>query len=350
MQEPTTNEDNQQIYSPKEAKKRLKELNMKERGIYTNPKEESFKADTEIKREFALRGELPVFETPLPGQEKKFDYWAERFRERQKQYKETAILVEKQHVEISFNEDTIINFIGDTHIGSPEVYYDRLEQELRAIVNTPNSYVILVGDLVDGFMFNPPQALQMEQPQEQWAFTDSLMKYLSVNKRLLIGFGGDHDASWFLKSGIDPYYKFSQDLGAYYMHGVGHLTAKIGKTAYKLTGAHKLPGHSIRDNTWASKRASAEIQGADIYFSAHTHKKGHSLQAIKDFGGTARKVHFLSLGPYKSSDEYSRKHGWAQQSPEEMFGCSIILKKDSKKIDYFDDILAANTTSAPKTP
>ncbi len=325
-----------QVYSPKEIKK------MRERGIFTGPNEKDFKPEMEVKREFALKGELPVFETPLPGQEKKFDYWSERFRKRQEQYKETATLVEKQHVEISFKEDTIINFIGDTHVGSPEVHYDRLEQELTAIVNTPDSYVILLGDLVDGFFFNPPQALQMEQPQEQWAYVDSLMKYLSSNKRLLIGFGGDHEL-WATKSGPDPYYKFSQDLGAYYMHGVGHLTARVGDIPYKLTGAHKLPGHSIRDNTWAPKRASAEIQGADVYFSGHTHKKGHSLQAIKDFGGLARKVHFLSLGPYKSMDEYSRKHGWAEQSIEEMFGCSVVLRKDKEKIDYFDDILEINS-------
>jgi len=327
-----------QVYSPKEIKK------MKERGIFTGSKEKDFKSDMEVKRELALKGELPVFETPLPGQEKTYDkYWAERFRKRQEQYKETATLIEKQHIEISFKEDTIINFIGDIHAGSPEVHYDRLEQELAAIVNTPNSYVILLGDLVDGFLFNPPQSLQMEQPQEQWAFIDSLMKYLAGNKRLLIGFGGDHDLSWSLKSGIDPYRKFSQDLGAYFMHGVGHLTARVGDIPYKLTGAHKLPGHSIRDNTWAPKRASAEIQGADVYFSAHTHKKGHSFQAIKGFGGVARKVHFLSLGPYKSMDEYSRKHGWAEQSIEEMFGCSIVLRKDKEKIDYFDCILEANS-------
>jgi len=330
------NSENQQIYSKKASKEMI------ERGLYTNQNESSFKSERDVKRELALKGEFPVFETPMVGQERPFEYWSERFRARQEQFKESSILTDHQHVTIQFNEDTIINFIGDTHVGSPNVFYDRIEQELTAIVNTPNSYVILCGDLVDGFFFNPAEFSAMEQPEEQWSYIDSLMKFLASNKRLLIGFGGDHDG-WPKKMGTDPYYKFSNDLNAYYMQGVGHLTAKVGDQEYKLTGAHKLPGHSIRDNTWASKRASAEIQGADIYFSAHTHKKGHSLQAIKSFGGDARKVYFISIGPYKSTDDFSRKHGWAQQSEEEMFGCAIKLSKDKKKIEYFDSILEANS-------
>ena len=320
------------VYPKKEREK------MKERGLYYP--DGSFKPDTQIKREKALAGEHPLLETPLTG-ERPFEYWSERFRKRQEQWKETSS-DEQNHVQISFKGDTIINFIGDTHVGSPNTFYDRLESELTAIINTPNSYVIMVGDLVDGFFWTPAVFEALEPVQEQYAYTDSMLRHLAKSRKLLIGFGGDHD-QWPKKMGIDPYYKFSSELHAYYMHGVGFLTAKVDEQVYKLTGAHRLPGHSIRDNTWAAKRASAEIQGSEIYFSGHTHKKGHSLQAIKSFGGEAKKVHFISLGPYKSTDEFSRKHGWAQQSPEEMFGSSIILRADGHKIDYYDDILEANS-------
>jgi hypothetical protein len=125
------------------------------------------------------------------------------------------------------------------------------------------------------------------------------------------------------------------------MQGVGHLTALVNDQEYKITGAHRLPGFSIRDTTWASKRASQEIQGADVYFNAHTHTKGHSEQTINEFGGVARKVHHISLGPYKPTDEFARKLGFPQQGAESMYGCSVLLKADSKEIIYYGDILKA---------
>ena len=312
---------------------------MKEKGLYYNPKGD-FKSNQQIKRKFALDGELPILETPFPDR-KNWNYWSKRFIARQEQYIESSQLIEKQHVEISFKGDTVINFMGDQHIGGAAVNYNRIEQEVETIINTPSSFVIMVGDTIDGFFFNPAQMEQVEQTPEQWKYVKSLLEYLSENDKLLIGFGGDHDG-WPKKMGIDPYATFAEDLGAYYMQGVGHLTAKVNGQEYKMTGAHRLPGFSMYNNVHPQMRASKEIQGADVYYSAHTHIKGYSFQAIKEFGGTARKVNFISLGPYKSSDEYSRKKGWAVQSPQEMFGSAIILRSDNAQIDYYDDILEAN--------
>src|SRR3990167_575468 len=163
--------------------------------------------------------ENPVFETPLPNQ-KDFSYWSDRFKLRQNKFKETS-QIENRTVSISFKEDTLINFIGDTHVGSPNSYYDRLETEVKTILKKDNSFVILVGDLVDGFFFNPAQMEQIEQVQEQWAYVDSLLKTLASKSKILMGFAGDHD-KWSQKMGVDPYYKFATELGAHYMHGVGN--------------------------------------------------------------------------------------------------------------------------------
>ena len=35
--------------------------------------------------------------------------------------------------------------------------YERLEKEIDTIIAQPNSYVMLMGDLVDGFFWNPAQ-------------------------------------------------------------------------------------------------------------------------------------------------------------------------------------------------
>jgi hypothetical protein len=131
-----------------------------------------------------------VFETPLPVV-KPFNEWSERFEKRAKEFKETE--VRKNHVVIRFPQETLVNIIGDTHIGSPDTNYRRIYEEITSVVETTNSYLILLGDVVDGFFFNPAQMEQIEQPPEQFEYMKSMLRYLGENKKLLVGFGGDHD-------------------------------------------------------------------------------------------------------------------------------------------------------------
>jgi hypothetical protein len=307
---------------------------MQEKGIFISPDE--FESDKHIKRKLA--GELPIMETPKKFP-RDFGYWSDRFEKSQELYKETSD-IETDHVSIQFKGDTIINFIGDCHVGATTTHYDRLRQEIEAIVDTPNSYVILVGDLVDGFFFNPAQMEEVAQAPEQFLYMHALIDHLVKNKKLLMAFSGQHDG-WARKMGMDPYEVFNK-LGAYYMQGVGHLTAKVDDQEYKFVGAHKLPGFSMYNNTHPQMRASKEIQGADIYFGADTHVKGHAEQPIKEFGGEARRVSFISIGSYKPTDEFARKLGYGQMAPEEMYGCSVKLSSENKIVTYYDNILEAN--------
>ena len=311
-----------------------------ERGLYYGPTEDTFKKRSAILKDKAMTGDLPELVTPLP-RERDFHYWSSRFRERQDQYNEVKNDVD--HVIVRFPEKTILNFIGDIHTGSPETDYNRLEQEIEAIVNTPNSYAILIGDLVDGFFFNPAQFNQIEQTPEQWEYVYSMLRYVGSKKRLLIGIGGDH-CLWSFKMGLDPYGQFAEKFGAYYMHGVSYLSSFVGENEYKFTMAHRLPGHSMYSNVHPQMRADrfGGAAGSDVIVSGHTHRKGHSEQAYKQFPGEAKVVHYVSVGPYKAADDYSRKLGFSKLDPAEMYGSAVVLEKDTKGITYYHDILLAN--------
>jgi hypothetical protein len=82
------------------------------------------------------------------------------------------------------------------------------------------------------------------------------------------------------------------------------------------------------------------VQGADIYISAHTHRKQVSQEAVRHFGG-AKKVTHISTGSYKTGDEYGDRNGFAKQKPEEMYGASLRLHEDKKQVDVEYDILEA---------
>lgn len=302
-----------------------------------------FRTAAEIKRKLALEGQTtPHLDTELPVP-RDFTYWANRFERRATEFGET--LQRRNCVTITFPaERTIINFIPDLHVGSPDTAYKRIQQEAEVIVNTPNSYVIGVGDWIDGYFFNPAQFGEIEQAPEQFAYMRSLLDFYAKHKRLLVGFGGDHDL-WANKTGADPYADFSARFGAYYMQGVGYITARVGEVDYRVSAAHRHNGFSIYNKAHAAIRLYRDdAEGADVCVTAHMHQKAYHRQAVKEFGGKARNVDFLSLGAYKAGDEYLRKKGFSDQSPEEMYGQSIALDPHKKDITYYHDIIAANAS------
>ena len=302
----------------------------------------TYKSRDKLILESMKKGDLPILKTPTLKRLTFTDYWSPRFVKRQEEVLEAREQVTNK-VDIQFSpEPTCINFIGDLHTGG-EANYERISEELQTIVNTPNSYVMLMGDVIDGFFFNYAQMEQIEQVPEQIQYTKSLLKYLGDNKKLLVGWAGDHD-KWADKMGNSMYADFFENTGAYFMYGVGYVTLQVGSVEYKLTGAHKLPGSSIYNNNHPQDRALrfGGAWGSDIIVSAHNHKKGHSEKTVVGFGGEAIHVHELALGPYKTQDEYSKKNGWAKQVSTELFGSAVILDADTKHIRYYDDILRAN--------
>jgi len=316
-----------------------------ERGLYRGPSEEDFSSTKEIRKEYALRGDIvePEIITPLPIERGFKDYHSPRFRQRAEQFKEN-FEVPTNHVEIRL-PDTVncINFIPDLHAGSGFTDYERIEQEIDVIMGTPNSYIIFMGDLIDGFFFNSAQMEEMEQTPEQIKYMKALFKHVSSDNRLLAALGGDHDL-WPKKMGINPYADFAETYGAHYLQGMSYLTLYVGEQEYHITLAHQLPGSSIYNNTHPQMRAANRHGGAfgsDIVVSAHNHKKGYSRDTVKAFGNKRHNVHYIALGPYKSQDDYSRKNGWVVQQPEEMYGASVILRPDRNEVVYEHSILGA---------
>lgn len=325
---------------PRKTSKSIKLEGTKMNGIYTGPTEDSFKTEQAIKLEAKLNTpyQNPDLETPLP-QTKDFSYWNTRFKDRQEEYEATN--EKTDHAIIRFHDRTLLTFIGDIHAGSPDTDYAMVQAHLEAIVNTPNSYAVLMGDAIDGYFFNPAQFEQIEQVPEQIEYYHAMLRYLSDSKKLLVGFAGDH-CEWSAKMGHSANADFSKNTGAYYMRGVGYITAKLGDLDYKITGVHRPQGHSIYNNAHGAMRLGRDAEGSDIVVTAHQHAKGIVQQGMKEFAGNGRLVTFIALGAYKRTDAYSQKMGFADNPNETMFGASVILEKNTKAVVPFYDILQAH--------
>ena len=316
----------------------VKEDKVKELGIFTNGNEDSFKSDKDVKRKLALSGDI-YYTTPLPKNPTLNNY-LQRASERQEQMKEMAINNEN-FVGIILPETSSIHIMGDLHFGNPNTDNERIAREIEAIKNTPNNYLFLVGDVVDGIFWGGASD-QSQTLNEQYGFLRTFFK--EMKGKLLLGVSGEHDSKWASKSGADPYFMMTEESEAPYVRGVAEVSIAVGEQDYKLAVQHKAKGHSMYNKNHPTYRESRfSLQGCDVYISAHTHQKQIAQEAIREFGG-ARQVTHVSVGPYKSSDEYSERQGYIKQGPEEMFGASIRLRKDNKKVDVLPDILEAIKT------
>jgi len=274
-------------------------------------------------------------ESPI-SQPPDFKGWSKRFKERQRNF-----IQDSQDVMYTFLVPSMINLLSDLHVGHPSTNYKRIEDEINAITGTPNSYVILAGDLIDNMNWNPGQFEQMEQTPEQVGYIRSVLKHLAGANKLLHHIQGDHDG-WLAKGGMDIQ-KELPAMGVSVSNGPTFFHLSVGKQKYELAGAHQLPGHSIYNNTHPQMRAArfGSMHGADVIFSGHNHKKGISTSYTHELG-EPKEVTYIALGPYKATDSWLLKKGFPSQNPKEMFGASIYLGDKKHEIETDLDIVRAN--------
>lgn len=273
--------------------------------------------------------------TPI-NEKADFNEWSRRFQERQEKFKKN-----ETNFVFSFPGSVLINLISDLHVGHPSTNYKRIEDEVNAITETPNSYVLLVGDEIDNMHWNPGQALEMEQAPEQIAYFRALVEHFIVHNKLLHHISGDHE-EWLGKMGFSLQAELSNK-GVSTSRGPTYFHTEVGENAYELAGAHQLPGHSIYNNNHPQMRAVrfGSMHGADVVFSGHNHKKGVSVSYQHDLG-QPQETTYIALGPYKATDEWLAKKGWPEQKPEEMFGVSLYLNGVAREIQGLLDIVEAN--------
>jgi len=301
----------------------------------------SFRSTEQIRRDLAFRGELPAIiynsSSKLPRDADEHLAIASKVS---KQYKELSPQSEN-FVEVTIQPNSIISMWGDLHLWNQETHHDRVRQELEVIRNTPNSLVILGADLVDGIHWGGEgggeQAASLtEQQQTMWAI------FQALRGKIIIGVSGEHDSKWQMRTGGDPYAVFTELSGAPYIKGVGEVLIHCGEIDYKLVVQHKARGYSMYNKNHPTYReARFELQDADIYINFHTHKKQVSQETIRKFG-RADVITHISAGAYKPTDGYGQREGFVGMLPEQMYGASIMLYGDKKRVDVDFDILSAH--------
>lgn len=304
---------------------------MDERGIYRADKwgrEEGFKSASEIKYD-ALQKGIPIQETPLP-QQRDFEWWQQEMIQR----RDTRMEFEgrPRHIEVAIPTEIpiAVAMMGDQHLGGMYHDYELLGQHVELISEHPLIYVALGGDIVNGMFWNPGQDQELDSFWEQVAHARAMMDKMGPDK-ILWALEGDHDM-WAGKNGITMYHDFLQRYRSHLLRGPSRVELLVGDQNYRIVTAHQFPGHSIYNKSHPAVRAGRELQGADVYVGYHTHDKGHSNQPVREFDGV-KNQYFIMPGPYKYSDEYALKKGYAQQERDQLGAYWVIFHPHQKRIE-----------------
>lgn len=219
---------------------------------------------------------------------------------------------------------------SDTHMGSWASDVDLFETITDEILQTPNVYVLLLGDLVEmaiklrgvGEVTN-----QIMRPDQQLEFIEDWLD--EIGPRVLAATWDNH-AIMREENGTGwSQMKALLKRRFVYHDGIGHLDVTVGSQTYKLALTHKFRGSSYMNRTHGPARYM-RFEGSDreIAIQGDIHTPGISQYydgPIKRLAITCGTLHTRSL--------YGRRHFSLFTMPA--FPCVELYPKEHRMIGYW---------------
>lgn len=149
-------------------------------------------------------------------------------------------------VTIDTDEPIYVLALGDAHLGSWGTDYEVLKQITDEILNTPNLYVILLGDLAQ-MSIKLRNVLEVSDnalpPKYQMMLLDSWLN--EIKHKVICSTWDNH--SVMREEAVVGYSKYAEifERTTTYFNGIGHLDLQVGQQVYKLAVSHFFRGYSI---------------------------------------------------------------------------------------------------------
>lgn len=304
---------------------------MLEKGLYTSTTEDSFKSVKEIREEGIQRVSIE-FAKP---HNKSVNEWFEEIERRSNFRDGIEDSSNYGKIEINTDKPSVIGLASDWHLGAT-IDKRMLQRDIEIMAEHPLvAGVFLLGDLLDSANFNPAQDESILNFEEQRRALISILDYINSNKRIFGMWKGNHDHKWERKYGTSKYAGLSERYNAPVFYGNAYLDMFINDINYKMMGSHRLRGNSTYTNAHPAVRGHKEIQGLDIAFCGHTHKRGVVRQPIREFGGS-RMTYSVVSGTYQTGSEYTKDSGYGEQGGAELGMFWLVLNHDKKMIRVSD--------------
>lgn len=231
----------------------------------------------------------------------------------QKAYARTAQYYRRTQAQtIEFGRGPVaLVFMADLHLGSSGVDYERLFAEARIVRELPNTWLVLVGDLLDNFVHSKLMHVRHQAQasiDDEWALVRRFLEI--VAPKLLVSVGGNHERWTLTLAGIDYFRSVLAQIvpRAIYDANDVLIRVKVGKIGIDLRVRHQWQGNSIYNATHGIERAARFDQNFALGVGAHTHVASLARQFVVN----GRTHLALLCGSYKVYDPFARERGFAQ--------------------------------------
>lgn len=281
----------------------------------------------------------PLHLTP-PAQRRTFEEWRPIIERRQTEYAELVSFPELVEVEIAADKPVLIVPIGDVHALNPETDLAQFGRDID-LAKAAGGYFMTFGDMTDSVFWHPEPSVGTNQEAE--LYMQSALRYMAEGGHLLCGWLGDHDGWTYDKHGaMTMYQDFWEKFNAHLLDGISYVDIGLndGQSVqrYAIVGSHRHKGFSVYNDahaSWRQQLDEANTSRTIISITAHNHTKARLTQTRKCFGGDERVIESVSLGTYKKSDRYSRKHGWPRKGEETASAFGIVLYPGQDRVNVY---------------
>lgn len=231
---------------------------------------------------------------------------------------------------IKTNKPICIVNICDTHIGSWGTDHELVQKVIEEIVNTPNLYVILSGDLIQ-------MAIKMRSvaevsdnllpPKWQYKVLESIMK--EIKHKVIAATWCNHAVEREEKQmGYSPTAMLMED-NVIYFNGIGHLKLNVGKQTYNLAVSHLFRGRSMYNPTHGQMRYMRdEAPWVDVCLAGDSHVAG----LLTYTSGGKTKV-AINGGSTQLDSSYAKRYFSLKTHP--VFPCFTLDPKDHQINSYW---------------
>lgn len=197
----------------------------------------------------------------------------------------------------------IIVPITDVHLGNRQTNVEYFKAFVKYILETPNCYTILNGDLAETATKISVGKGHFEEsinlPEQLEGLKQILMPLAKAGKILGIG-PGNHEERVANMIGINPMSMLAEKLDVPYFGYQGFFFFNLGEQSYSMVVHHGAGGGgSTGAKANASERMNKVCANADVYFSGHTHAKMYHPDKIFIFdekGSLVPKIRHYIVG------------------------------------------------------
>lgn len=231
----------------------------------------------------------------------------------------------QQTIEFSHGPVCLV-FLADLHVGDVHVDYERLDDDIETIVDTPGMYVCAIGDMLNNYIVGRLKDLRLGAEfsiSEEWVMVKRVLKALAP--KLILSVSGNHDLWTYALTGVDyleeVHARMNPDI--LYAKYDNQVSLQVGDARFVLRARHKWKGYSQYNPThgveWAAKFDHSKGRHFDVGIAAHTHVSG----LYRQFNNGGKTGHAIICGSYKFYDEYAVKLGYPE--PNEAAAVALVV-------------------------